>query len=101
MPAAPVNLDLNISAGDHMTGKVTVSGSNVTITVTKTGPNTVQVSSDYPRLPSFTTKLAQYMSTIQKTGPGGEVFLLNLAKSPKHLDVTDDQASWSGDKTGG
>ena len=33
VPAAPVNLDLNISAGDHMTGKVTVSGSNVTISL--------------------------------------------------------------------
>ena len=29
----PVNLDLDISAGDHMTGKVTVSGSNVTISL--------------------------------------------------------------------
>jgi Peptidase A4 family len=34
VPAAPVNLDLNISAGDHMTGKVTVSGTNVTVTLT-------------------------------------------------------------------
>ncbi|MGZ4234901.1 MAG: G1 family glutamic endopeptidase [Solirubrobacteraceae bacterium] len=33
VPAAPVDLDLNISAGDHMTGKVTVSGSNVTISL--------------------------------------------------------------------
>jgi hypothetical protein len=33
VPAGPVNLDLNISAGDHMTGKVTVSGSNVTISL--------------------------------------------------------------------
>jgi hypothetical protein len=33
VPAAPVDLDLNISAGDHMTGKVTVNGTNVTITL--------------------------------------------------------------------
>jgi hypothetical protein len=33
VPAAPVNLDLNISAGDHMTGKVTVNGTNVTISL--------------------------------------------------------------------
>jgi hypothetical protein len=31
VPAAPVTLDLNISAGDHMTGKVTVNGTDVTI----------------------------------------------------------------------
>ena len=34
VPSAPVNLDLNISAGDHMTGKVTVNGTNVTVTLT-------------------------------------------------------------------
>jgi hypothetical protein len=33
VPAGPVNLDLNISAGDHMTGKVTVNGTNVTISL--------------------------------------------------------------------
>jgi hypothetical protein len=33
VPAAPVDLNLNISAGDHMTGKVTVSGTNVTISL--------------------------------------------------------------------
>ena len=34
VPAAPVDLGLNISAGDHMTGKVTVNGTNVTVTLT-------------------------------------------------------------------
>jgi hypothetical protein len=34
VPAAPVNLDLNISAGDHMTGKVAVNGTTVTVTLT-------------------------------------------------------------------
>ena len=33
VPAAPVNLDLNISTGDHMTGKVTVDGTNVTVSL--------------------------------------------------------------------
>jgi hypothetical protein len=70
--------------------------SNVTITVIRTGPNTVSVSSDYDRLPPFTTRLSRYMQTIQKTGPGGQVFLLDLYKNPHRLDVTDDQASWSG-----
>ena len=26
------------------------------------------------------------------------VFLLDLSRSPRHLDITDDDASWSGDK---
>lgn len=73
----------------------------VTITVTKTARNTVRVSSDYDRLPTFTTRLAKYMNTIQKTGPGGEVFLLELSKSPATLGVTDDQASWSGARSDG
>ncbi len=72
----------------------------VTVTVSKTGPDTVQVTSDYGRLPPFSAHLARYMNTIQKTGPGGEVFLLDLSKSPRHLDVTDDQASWSGARAG-
>lgn len=76
--------------------------SDVTITVTKTAPNTVSVSSSYPRLPTFTTRLTRAMQTIQQTGtqPGGKwvVFLLNLDKTPRHLDITDDDASWSGEK---
>ncbi len=83
-------------SGDVISDSRGAGHQNVTITVTKTGPNTVSVSSDYSRLPTFTAKLAKYMSTIQKTGSGTEVFLLDLSKSPKHLDVTDDQASWSG-----
>jgi hypothetical protein len=34
VPAGPVDLNLNISAGDHMTGKVTVNGTNVTVSLT-------------------------------------------------------------------
>lgn len=33
VPAAPVDLDLNVSPGDHMTGKVTVNGTNVTVSL--------------------------------------------------------------------
>jgi hypothetical protein len=44
VPAAPVDLDLNVSAGDHMTGKVTVDGTNVTITLSNetTGQSTTK-----------------------------------------------------------
>jgi Peptidase A4 family len=36
VPAAPVKLDLKISAGDHLTGKVTVNGTNVTVALSDT-----------------------------------------------------------------
>ncbi len=36
VPAAPVKLDLKISPGDHITGKVTVNGTNVTVALSDT-----------------------------------------------------------------
>jgi peptidase A4-like protein len=33
VPAAPVRMDLKISPGDHITGKVTVNGTNITVTL--------------------------------------------------------------------
>jgi hypothetical protein len=33
VPAAPVHMDLKVSAGDHITGKVTVNGTNITVTL--------------------------------------------------------------------
>jgi hypothetical protein len=71
--------------------------SRVTISVTKTGPNTVSVSSDYGRLPPFTIRLTRAMNTIQQVGTS-VVFLLDLSKGPYGLDITDDDASWSGSK---
>lgn len=79
------------------------SRSNVTITVTKTGPDTVQVVSSYDRLATVSTRLARYQDTVQNVGtPTGplEVFLLNTANTPLRFDLTIDGASWSGEKTG-
>ena len=74
----------------------------VTFTVTKVGPNTVQVLSDYPRFPGFKIRLAKYMSTIQNQGGGIDgVFSLDISKTPKVLDITDDQARWVGTPAGG
>ena len=44
LPAAPVQLDLTVSAGDHMSSSVTVNGSAVTITVSNntTGQSTTK-----------------------------------------------------------
>lgn len=75
------------------------SQSGITITVERTAPNTVHVTSSYPRLPPFTTRLTRAMNTIQHSGGDTSiVFLLDLSRTPRHLDVTVDEASWSGDR---
>lgn len=103
-PAAPpakrdlADVAAGTYAGDVISDARGSSQSDVTITVAKIGPNQVEVSSDYPRLPTFRTRLTKAMNTIQKSGPGDEVFLLDLSKQPPGLDVTVDDASWSGAK---
>ena len=84
--------------GDVISDARGSSRSDVRVTVAKVGPNRVRVTADYARLPAFTTALTRAMSTIQSTGPGGQVFLLDLSKTPTSLDVTVDDASWSGRK---
>jgi len=81
--------------GDVISDARGSSQSNVRLTVVKTGPNMVHVTSSYPRLPPFSAKLTRAMNTIQKVGGPG-VFLLDLSKHPLGLDVTVDDASWSG-----
>jgi hypothetical protein len=83
--------------GDVISDSRGSSRTNVTITVTKTAPGTVLVSSSYRRLPSFTVHLTRAMQTIQQTS-GDNVFLIDQAKSPWSLDLTVDGASWSGAK---
>ncbi len=99
---APPRVDLADTAagtyrGDVISDARGSSHSDVTITVTKVGPGTVRVTSSYSRLPAFTVKLTRAMNTIQQAS-GNTVFLLDLSKTPRHLDVTVDDASWSGDK---
>lgn len=89
--------------GDVISDSRGSSRSGVTITITKTGPDTVQVVSSYSRLPTISTRLERVMDTVQGTGsPTGplEVFLLNTASAPVRLDLTIDGASWSGEKIG-
>lgn len=89
--------------GDVISDSRGSSRSGVTITVTKTGPNTVQVVSSYNRLSTVSTRLARYQDTVQNTGTATgplEVFLLNTANTPLRLDLTIDGASWSGEKAG-
>lgn len=81
--------------GDVISDARGSSRSNVRLTVVKTGPNLVQVTSSYGRLPPFSTRLTRAMNTIQQVGGPG-VFLLDLSKRPYGLDVTIDDASWPG-----
>lgn len=71
------------------------SRENVTITVTRTGPNRVEVKSDYPRIPTVTIALEKAMDAILAAS-GPSVFLLDTVRSPDRLDLTIDDASWSG-----
>ncbi len=68
------------------------------IEVIKTGRNTISVTSDYARMPTRTFKLTRALDTVQNVG-GTEVFLLDLGKSPHRLDLTIDDASWSGERS--
>jgi len=71
------------------------SRNNVTITVTRTGPNRVEIRSDYPRIPTVTIPLEKAMDAILAAS-GPYVFLLDTVRSPDRLDLTIDDASWSG-----
>ena len=71
------------------------SRDDVTITVTRTGPNKVEVKSDYARIPTVTIPLEKAMDAILAAS-GPSVFLLDTVRSPDRLDLTIDDASWSG-----
>lgn len=73
------------------------SRDNVTITVTRTGPNKVEIKSDYPRIPTVTIPLEKAMDAILAAS-GPSVFLLDTVRSPGRLDLTIDDASWSGNR---
>jgi len=83
-------------AGDVISDSKGSSRSNVTLTVTRTGPNTVSVTSNYARLPQITVPLTTAMNTIQQAR-GDSVFLYDRAK--KQLDVSFlNEVSWMGFK---
>jgi hypothetical protein len=83
--------------GDVISDARGSSQSDVTLTVKKIAPNTVSVSSSYARMPTFSVKLTRALQTIQQA-TGDTVFLVDQSKSPWSLDVTVDDASWSGTK---
>ncbi|MFM7404095.1 MAG: hypothetical protein ACKO1N_08395 [Erythrobacter sp.] len=83
--------------GDVISDARGSSRSDVTITVTRVGPNTIQVTSDYRRLPEFTTKIERVADTVQQIGTA-QVFLLERARTPQRLNITVDDASWAGER---
>lgn len=83
--------------GDVISDARGSSQSDVTVTVTVTGKNEIAVATDYDRIPGRTFKLTRALDTIQNVG-GTEVFLLDLSRHPNKLDLTIDDASWSGER---
>jgi len=71
------------------------SKDNVTITVTRVGPNKVEIKSDYARIPTVTIPLEKAMDAILAAS-GPSVFLFDTVRSPDRLDLTIDDASWYG-----
>ena len=84
-----------IYKGDIISDARGSSKDGVTITVTRTGPNKVEIKSDYPRIPTVTIPLEKAMDAILAAS-GPYVFLLDTVRSPDRLDLTIDDASWSG-----
>lgn len=81
--------------GDIISDARGSSKSGVTITVTRTGPNKVEVKSSHARIPTVTIPLEKAMDAILAAS-GPYVFLLDTVRSPGKLDLTIDDASWSG-----
>jgi hypothetical protein len=71
------------------------SRDDVTITVTRVGANKVEIKSAYARIPTVTIALEKAMDAILAAS-GPYVFLLDTVRSPDRLDLTIDDASWSG-----
>ncbi|MCA0210810.1 MAG: hypothetical protein LCH74_17260 [Proteobacteria bacterium] len=83
--------------GDIISDARGSSKDRVTITVTRTGPDKVEIKSDYPRIPTVTIPLEKAMDAILAAS-GPSVFLLDTVRSPDRLDLTIDDASWSGQR---
>ena len=99
---APRNTDLadrvaGTYKGDVISDARGSSKSGVTITVTRVGPNKIEVKSSYARIPTVTIPLEKAMDAILAAS-GPYVFLIDTVRSPDRLDLTIDDASWSGNR---
>jgi hypothetical protein len=74
------------------------SHADVTLTVARTGPNRVRITSDYARLPAVEVSLQRALDKIVQSR-GDTVFLYDWSKKPAKLDVSfRNEVSWSGTK---
>ena len=78
--------------GDVVSDSQGSSHPDVSLTLTRVGPNMIRISSDYSRLPVIEVRLQAAMSQIVNRG-GGSPFVYNRGK----LDVSfNNEVSWSG-----
>ena len=78
--------------GDVISDSQGSSRADVTLTLTRVGPNTVSISSDYDRLPVISVRLERAMSQIVNRD-GHSPFSFDAGK----LDVSfHNEVSWSG-----
>lgn len=80
--------------GDVISDARGSSRSGVTVTVRRVGPNEVEVSSDYARIPVVRIRLIQAMSSVIADG-ADYVFLIDRERDPDELGLTIDDASLS------
>jgi hypothetical protein len=80
--------------GDVVSDSAGSSKSNVSLTLSRVGPNRVSISSDYPRLPQLVVDLETAMDRIVNSG-GDSPFVFDPATGK--LDISfHDEVSWSG-----
>jgi hypothetical protein len=93
--------DLGDAAAGTYAGNVTSdtqgpTRQGVTLSVTRIGKNLVEITSDYPRLPTVDVHLSRASGKILNAGGATTVFL-DPAASPPQLDVTfNNEVSWAG-----
>jgi hypothetical protein len=80
--------------GDVISDARGSSRSGVTVTVARVGPNLVEVSSDYRRVPTVRIRIERAMNAIVQAD-GDHVFLIQRDRDPNQLSLTIDDASLS------
>ncbi len=87
-------------AGDVTSDSRGSSKSDVTLTVSKTGPNTIQVTSDYARLGTVSFALERmYNQMILAAGNTKATFVYDPSKNPVRLDYSPDgSVAYAGNK---
>lgn len=80
--------------GDVISDARGSSHSGVMVTITRVGPNLVEISTDYARIPRVRIPLEQALNAIVQAS-GDHVFVINRDVDPRRLDLTIDDASLS------